>query len=116
MSILPRRSGAVRDPTTRGDIRVMEQLAPLPTFLIIGAQKSATRWLRLNLGLHPAVFTAAREIEFFNNGDRYRELGTDWYREQFEGWDGEAIVGEATPGYLFWRHRPAMVSERIAET
>ena len=37
----------------------MEPLAPpLPTFLIIGAQKSATRWLRLNLGLHPAVFTA----------------------------------------------------------
>jgi len=89
---------------------------PLPTFLIIGAQKSATRWLRLNLGLHPAVFTAAREIEFFNNGDRYRELGTDWYRDQFEGWDGESILGEATPGYLFWRHRPAMVSERIAET
>ena len=38
----------------------MEPLAPpLPTFLIIGAQKSATRWLRLNLGLHPDVFTAA---------------------------------------------------------
>jgi hypothetical protein len=43
---------------------------PLPTFLIIGAQKSATRWLRLNLGLHPAVFAASREIEFFNNRDR----------------------------------------------
>jgi len=91
-------------------------LPPLPTFLIIGAQKSATRWLRLNLGLHPAVFTASRELEFFNNGDRYRELGTDWYRAQFEGWSGEPIVGEATPGYLFWRHRPVMVSERIDET
>ena len=95
----------------------MEPLAlPLPTFLIIGAQKSATRWLRLNLGLHPDVFTAARELEFFNNGDRFRELGTDWYREQFEGWDGETIVGEATPGYMFWRHRPAVVAERIDET
>jgi hypothetical protein len=95
----------------------MEPLAPpLPTFLIIGAQKSATRWLRLNLGLHPAVFTSAREIEFFNNGTRYREEGTDWYRAQFEGWAGEAIVGEATPGYMFWRHRPAVVSERIEET
>jgi len=95
----------------------MEALAPpLPTFLIIGAQKSATRWLRLNLGLHPEVFTASREIEFFNNGDRYRELGTDWYRAQFEGWAGEGFVGEATPGYMFWRHRPAVVSERIQET
>ena len=54
----------------------MEPLAPpLPTFLIIGAQKSATRWLRLNLGLHPDVFTARGELEFFNNGDRYRAEG-----------------------------------------
>ena len=89
---------------------------PLPTFLIIGAQKSATRWLRLNLGLHPAVFTSPRELEFFNNGPRYRDEGTDWYRAQFDGWAGEAIVGEATPGYMFWRHRPAVVSERIEET
>lgn len=95
---------------------VGESLPPLPTFLIIGAQKSATRWLRLNLGLHPAVFTAPRELEFFNNGPRYQELGTEWYREQFAGWDGEAIVGEATPGYMFWRHRPVVVSERIDET
>jgi len=95
----------------------MEPVAPpLPTFLIIGAQKSATRWLRLNLGLHPAVFAAAREIEFFNNGERYREQGPAWYVEQFDGWSGETIVGEATPGYMFWRHRPAVVSERIAET
>jgi hypothetical protein len=91
-------------------------LPPLPTFLIIGAQKSATRWLRLNLGLHPDVFAASRELEFFNNGERYRDLGTDWYRAQFAGWDGEAILGEATPGYMFWRHRPLVVSERIAET
>jgi sulfotransferase family protein len=95
----------------------MELLAlPLPTFVIVGAQKSATRWLRLNLGLHPDVFAATAELEFFNNGDRYREQGTDWYREQFAGWQGEAIVGEATPGYMFWRHRPAVVAERMAET
>lgn len=94
----------------------MEPLTlPLPTFIIIGAQKSATRWLRLNLGLHPDVFAAKAEIEFFNNGNQYRDQGTDWYREQFEGWDGEPIVGEATPGYMFWRHRPAVVAERIAE-
>lgn len=95
----------------------MEPLAPpLPTFLIVGAQKSATRWLRLNLGLHPSVFTASREIEFFNNRDRYQDLGTSWYREQFEGWAGEAIIGEATPGYMFWRHHPEVVAQRIDET
>ncbi len=88
---------------------------PLPTFLVIGAQKSATRWLRLNLGLHPDVFSAAREIEFFNSSEHFDRLGTDWYREQFAGWDGEPYVGEATPGYMFWRHRPANIVERIAQ-
>src|SRR6187399_277260 len=101
---------------TSGSAPVDAALPPLPTFLIIGAQKSATRWLRLNLGLHPDVFAASREIEFFNNGDRFAEMGTDWYREQFTGWAGEAIVGEATPGYMFWRHRPAKVAERIEAT
>ena len=89
---------------------------PLPTFLIIGAQKSATRWLRLNLGLHPTVFTAGRELEFFNNRDRYEDGGVTWYREQFEGWAGEPFVGEATPGYMFWRHHPEVVAERIHDT
>jgi hypothetical protein len=89
---------------------------PLPTFLIIGAQKSATRWLRLNLGLHPSVFTAARELEFFNNSERFENLGVTWYREQFEGWSGETIVGEATPGYMFWHHHPEVIAERVKQT
>lgn len=85
----------------------------LPTFLIIGAQKSATRWLRYNLGLHPDVFTASRELMFFNYVRRYDELGVEWYRQQFAGRHGEPIVGEATPGYMMLRHRPAVVSDRI---
>src|SRR4051812_37688234 len=86
---------------------------PLPTFLIIGAQKSATRWLRLNIGLHPEVYAASTELEFFNNGKRFDELGVPWYREQFAGWSGEPVIGEATPGYMFWRHRPTVCVERI---
>jgi hypothetical protein len=90
-------------------------LAPLPTFLIIGAQKSATRWLRTNLGEHPEVFAAERELRFFHAPQKFAERGTDWYRAQFEGWAGEPIVGEATPGYMMWRHEPAAVAARIRE-
>lgn len=86
---------------------------PLPNFLIIGAQKSATRWLRRNLGTHPEIFTAPQEVKFFNHPRRVEELGLDWYREQFVGWQGEKIVGEATPGYMMWWHRPVEVAERI---
>lgn len=88
---------------------------PLPTFLIIGAQKSATRWLRQNLGEHPDVFTSPYEIGFFNSPKRFESLGVEWYRAQFAGWDGEPIVGEATPGYMMWRHEPSLVAKRIKD-
>jgi uncharacterized protein (TIGR03086 family) len=87
---------------------------PLPTFIIIGAQKSGTRWLRINLGKHPKVYTAPTETQFFHSPERL-EFGLDWYRAQFSGWDGEQIVGEATPGYMMWRHHPRRVAERIKE-
>ena len=89
---------------------------PLPTFIIIGAQKSATRWLRQNLGRHPEIHTAPREVKYFNHRRRVEALGTEWYREQFAGWSGEPVVGEATPGYMMLGHRPPEVAARIAET
>jgi hypothetical protein len=88
---------------------------PLPDFLIIGAQKSATRWLRVNLGLHPEVFTADAELSFFDRPGKIDALGLDWYRHQFDGWSGERLVGEATPGYMMWRHDPARIADRIQE-
>jgi hypothetical protein len=89
---------------------------PLPTFIIIGAQKSATRWLRQNLGKHPDIYTAPREVKYFNHPKRVTELGPDWYRAQFDGWAGERIVGEATPGYMMLGHGPADVARRIRAT
>jgi hypothetical protein len=86
----------------------------LPTFLIIGAQKSATRWLRIHLGEHPEVFTADRELSFFSGARFNRGLG--WYREQFDGWNGEPVVGEATPAYMMWYLGPARIAARIDES
>ena len=86
---------------------------PLPRFVIIGAQKSATRWLRQNLGEHPDIFTPDSEMHFWNLEQRVRIRGLAWYRDQFQGWNGEPIVGEATPGYMIWRHHPARVAARI---
>jgi hypothetical protein len=91
----------------------LDTLPPLPTFLVIGAQKSATRWLRYNLGKHAEIYASPYEIGFFNSPKRVAELGVEWYRAQFDGWQGEPIVGEATPGYMMWRHEPRAVAERI---
>lgn len=90
-------------------------LPPLPTFLIIGAQKSATRWLRLNLGQHPDVFTAPKEIMYFSNPVLVDDEGPSWYRAQFDGWGGEPIVGEATPSYMAWQRHPHRVAARIKQ-
>jgi uncharacterized protein (TIGR03086 family) len=89
--------------------------APLPTFIIIGAQKSGTRWLRTNLDKHPGFYTAPLETQFFHSPQRFETLGLDWYRAQFDGWNGEKFVGEATPGYMMWRHRPRLVAKRIKD-
>jgi len=88
---------------------------PLPTFLIIGAQKSATRWLRLNLGAHPSVYAAPTELAFFNNRKRYESLGADGYAAMFDDAQGQPVVGEATPGYMMWKHHPDRVAGRIHE-
>jgi len=106
MSRAVEQSGSRNRDTTR----------PLPTFLIIGAQKSATRWLRHNLGRHPEIYASPHEIGFFNSPKRFADLGVEWYRAQFDGWEGEQIVGEATPGYMMWRHEPQIVAERIRDT
>jgi hypothetical protein len=62
------------------------------------------------------VFAPGTEPQFFNNRKHFEDLGTDWYRAQFAGWSGEALVGEATPGYMMLRHRPDVVAARIHET
>jgi len=91
-----------------------DRIPPKPGFVIIGAQKSATRWLRVNLGRHPEIFTVARELHYWNGGSVHGRLrGPQWYQQQFAGWSGEPFVGEATPGYMIWRHTPARTALRM---
>ena len=72
--------------------------APLPNTIVIGAQKAATRWLRANLAQHPEVWFADREIGFFDHEERFRDLGTQWYRHQFTEVSGQHCIAEGTPG------------------
>jgi hypothetical protein len=109
----------------------MNARGTLPKFLIIGAQKSGTRWLRTHLGAHPEVFVADTELSFFGSdhpgvlsadaelsslmsGDHF-ERGLEWYKTNFKGWSGEPVVGEATPAYMMWHRDTAKISARIDE-
>lgn len=83
----------------------------LPNFLILGVQKGATTWLAKCLGEHPDVFIPeVKETHFFS---RYFEKGVAWYEAQyFSKWSGQTAVGEATPGYVYYRD----VAGRVKET
>lgn len=83
---------------------------PLPNFLIIGAQKSATRWLRDNLAQHPQISIHASEMEFFTHKF---EHGIGWYRERLAIPSGVLAAGECTPGYMHWINQPHLVAARI---
>jgi len=87
-------------------------LPPTPQFVIVGAQKSGTRYLRFNLGLHPDIHTCDEELSFFVHRSKWT-TGVDGYRSLFTGWDGETFVGEATPGYMMWRHEPNRMAKRM---
>lgn len=91
----------------------MSKLPQKPTFLIIGAQRCATRWLRINLGHHPDVFVLAHEAEYFNDEQRVLKSSASLYMSLFRGWNGEPVVGEASPQYAMPRYEPAEVVGRI---
>ncbi len=81
----------------------------LPSFIIIGAQKSGTSTLYHYLQQHPEIaMSFDKESKFF---DRYYRLGIRWYRHQFPFKWRKKQVGDNTPFYLFH----PLVPKRIAE-
>lgn len=74
---------------------------PIPSFILIGAQKAGTTWLWHNLKQHPELdLPAAKEIHFFGAVELYRK-GTGWYYQHFEGLNPDKVTGEASTTYLY---------------
>lgn len=115
----PPRRGAVaaRVREGRGRSRRAVHGPRLPDFYILGAQKSGTTWLHAMLDQHPDVFLPHRkELHFFNRRRNY-ERGIDWYASHFDDAPHRAVVGEATPDYLWASdHRAAEWSGRQHDT
>ncbi len=71
----------------------------LPSFLIIGAQKSGTRALYRTLCQHPQVVYRPGEVHFF---DIFYDRGVNWYKDQYPKSERlDAIRGDKSPYYLF---------------
>ena len=82
-------------------LKAGRNLPPLPNFLILGASRAGTSTLHSWLGQHPDVFMSTpKELWHFNRDDRYSR-GLHHYRAKFAGWQGEQVLGECTPIYLY---------------
>ena len=88
---------------------------PLPDFLILGAQKAGTTALYSYLRKHPSIIGPSwKEVSYF---DRHYARGPAWYRGNFPNKlrTRGALVGEASPSYLFHPLGPRRVRELVPE-
>lgn len=90
--------------------------APLPNLVIGGAQRSGTTSLHYMLAQHPDIYLPPKpqEIHFFDIDAHYAR-GLDWYRSLFQGWNGERIVAQTSPLYLFEPRVPARLYAVLPE-
>lgn len=71
----------------------------LPDFLVIGAEKSGTTWLKHVLREHPEIFVPSeKELHFFDRDENF-DSGLEWYSAFFSKSD-KIHRGEITPAYL----------------
>lgn len=78
----------------------------LPNFLVIGANRSGTTYLKRNLESHPDIFMAnasyTGDIHFFNSTHPANNWsnGIGWYEDLFSKRKAEKCVGEKSSLYL----------------
>lgn len=90
-------------------------LRPLPSFIVIGAQKCGTTSLHDYLAQHPDIAPSrVKEVQYFDVPSRYA-WGSDWYRSQFPlPRAGPPVLPfESTPNYLFHRDVPARMARLV---
>jgi len=76
-----------------------------PDFFIVGAPKCGTTAMADYLAAHPEIYMARKEMHFFGSDLRFgrqffrRDLAA--YLAEFDAWNGQRRVGEASVWYLF---------------
>jgi hypothetical protein len=67
-----------------------------PDFLIIGAAKCGTTFLKENLNKNPNIFIPRNEVDFFSSNYK---MGIDWYTSHF--FYNNKIQGDKSPSYIY---------------
>lgn len=68
-----------------------------PDFLIVGAAKSGTTSLAINLNLHPDIYIPGGEVHYFT---KHWDKGPQWYLSHFN--QQGKVQGEKSPTYLYY--------------
>ena len=93
--------------------RLTSSVRPLPSALIVGAQKAGTTALYAWLRRHPAVAGPSwKEVNYF---DRRYAKGERWYRGNFPRARRAAAVLEASTGYLLHPLAPERVQALVPD-
>ena len=91
----------------------MAFLSHLPTFIVVGAQKSGTSTLYSAMREHPSVLESSwQEVHFFDN-DQFYGKGLETYAKQFRAKKRFSCVGEVTPGYMVSPNAAARIAHDI---
>lgn len=86
---------------------------PLPTFIIVGAQKCGTSSLTAMLRSHPQIhMSRPKELHFF---DRNHQRGLEFYAGQFQPRPHHVAIGEATPVYMYDPSSRERISDLLPE-
>jgi sulfotransferase family protein len=78
-----------------------------PSFFVLGAAKSGTTSLHLQLDQHPEIFMSKPKEPFFFEAEF--ERGPQFYYKYFGGWKGETAVGESRHRNLYLPFVPARI-------
>lgn len=82
----------------------------LPDFFLAGCQKTASSWTYICLKEHPEIFVP-QDTDTTHYFDMFYHLGLDWYRDFYQEYNGEKVIGDTTPSYI----RDFKAPQRIAE-
>ncbi len=83
----------------------------LPDVIIIGAQKCATSSLFDEFIQHPSIVGSwIKEVHFFDHENKY-QAGLNWYKKQFPYFEGDQLLMEASPRYLYHPRVPERIKK-----
>ena len=86
----------------------------LPTFFLIGAQKSGTSTLHRLLQQHPQAFLCDPKEPHYFSDHSAGARGEEWYRSLFAAAGDAVAVGEASTTYSMYPHYSGVVDRVLA--